>query len=100
MLSLYSIPGHLMIKQIRNTVWAGFGIGIFVPGLLVAVVWFIMHKVAFLAKADLLLIGCIGVNALLLKYFFKINQEHTGRGVLSATFIWAMLFFFYKIQQS
>jgi len=89
-----------MIKQIRNTVWAGFGIGIFVPGLLVAVVWIIMHKVAFLAKADLLLIGCIGVNALLLKYFFKINQEHTGRGVLSATFIWAMLFFFYKIQQS
>ena len=89
-----------MIKQIRNTVWAGFGIGIFVPGLLVAVVWFIMHKVAFLAKADLLLIGCIGVNALLLKYFFKINQENTGRGVLSATFIWAMLFFFYKIKQS
>ena len=97
---LYSIPGHLMIKQLRNTVWAGFGIGIFVPGLLVAVVWFIMHKVAFLAKADLLLIGCIGVNALLLKYFFKINQENTGRGVLSATFIWAMLFFFYKIKQS
>jgi len=97
---LYSIPGHLMIKQIRNTVWAGFGIGIFVPGLLVAVVWFIMHKVAFLAKADLLLIGCIGVNALLLKYFFKINKENTGRGVLSATFIWAMLFFFYKIKQS
>jgi len=97
---LYSIPGHLMIKQLRNTVWAGFGIGIFVPGLLVAVVWFIMHKVAFLAKADLLLIGCIGVNALLLKYFFKINKENTGRGVLSATFIWAMLFFFYKIKQS
>ena len=97
---LYSTHGHLMINQIRNTVWAGFGIGIFVPGLLVAVVWFIMHKVAFLAKADLLLIGCIGVNALLLKYFFKINKENTGRGILSATFIWAMLFFFYKIKQS
>lgn len=88
-----------MIKQIRNTVWAGFGIGILLPGLLVAIVWFVMHRFAFLAKADLLLIGCIGVNALLLKYFFKVNKENTGRGVLSATFIWAMLFFFYKIRQ-
>jgi len=88
-----------MIKRIKNTVWAGFGIGLLIPGLLVTIVWFIMHKVAFLSKADLLLIGCIGVNALMLKYFFKINQENTGRGILSATFIWAFLFFFYKISQ-
>ncbi|HEY0176925.1 MAG TPA: stationary phase survival protein SurE [Pedobacter sp.] len=88
-----------MIKTIQNTVWAGFGIGIAVPGVLVAIVWFIMHRVAFLAKADLLLIGCIAVNALLLKYFFKVNKENTGRGILSATFIWGFLFFFYKISQ-
>lgn len=88
-----------MIKRIRNTVWAGFGIGVVIPGVLVSIVWMIMHRFAFLAKADLLLIGCIGVNALLLKYFFKINKEHTGRGVLSATFIWAFLFFIYKISQ-
>lgn len=61
---------------------------------------FIMHQIAYLAKADLLLIGCIAVNALLLKYFFKVNKENTGRGVLGATFIWGMLFFFYKISQS
>jgi len=88
-----------MINRIQNSVWAGFGIGVFVPGILVAIVWFVMHRVAFLAKADLLLIGCIGVNALLLKYFFKVNKENTGRGILSATFIWALLFFFYKIRQ-
>jgi len=88
-----------MINRIRNSVWAGFGLGVFIPGILVAIVWFVMHRVAFLAKADLLLIGCIGVNALLLKYFFKVNKENTGRGVLSATFIWALLFFFYKIRQ-
>jgi len=88
-----------MINRIRNSVWAGFGLGVFIPGILVAIVWFVMHRVAFLAKADLLLIGCIGVNALLLKYFFKVNKENTGRGILSATFIWALLFFFYKIRQ-
>ena len=88
-----------MINRIQNSVWAGFGPGVFVPGILVAIVWFVMHRVAFLAKADLLLIGCIGVNALLLKYFFKVNKENTGRGILSATFIWAFLFFFYKIRQ-
>ena len=88
-----------MINRIQNSVWAGFGLGIFVPGILVAIVWFVMHRVAFLAKADLLLIGCIGVNALLLKYFFKVNKENTGRGILSATFIWAFLFFLYKIRQ-
>lgn len=88
-----------MIKEVSNTVWTGFGIGIGVPGVLVAFVWFLMHNFALLAKADLLLIGCIGVNALLLKYYFKINKEHTGRGILSATFIWAFLFFIYKISQ-
>lgn len=89
-----------MIKTIQNSVWAGFGIGVLIPGVLISIVWFIMHRVAFLAKADLLLIACIGVNALLLKYFFKINKENTGRGILSATFIWGFLFFFYKISQS
>ncbi|MET4140603.1 stationary phase survival protein SurE [Pedobacter sp. UYP1] len=89
-----------MINQIKDNVWIGFGIGVFLPGVLLSIVWFIMHQIACLAKADLLLIGCIAVNALLLKYFFKVNKENTGRGVLGATFIWGMLFFFYKISQS
>jgi len=88
-----------MIKRIQDSVWAGFGIGILIPGVLVSIVWFIMHRVEMLAKADLLLIGCIAVNALLLKYFFKVNKENTGRGILSATFIWGLLFFVYKISK-
>ncbi|PTS95815.1 stationary phase survival protein SurE [Pedobacter sp. HMWF019] len=88
-----------MFKQIKDTVLTGFGIGILVPGLLIGIAWYIMHVVSYLAKADLLLIGCIGVNALLLKYFFKQNKENTGRGVLSATFIWALAFFVYKVRQ-
>lgn len=89
-----------MLNRIQNNVWAGFGIGLLIPAGLIAIVWFIMHQVQALAKADLLLIGCIAVNALLLKYFFKVNKENTGRGILSATFIWGFLFFFYKISQT
>ncbi|HWW43161.1 stationary phase survival protein SurE [Pedobacter sp.] len=88
-----------MFRQIKDTVLTGFGIGILVPGLLIGIAWYVMHVVSYLAKADLLLIGCIGVNALLLKYFFKQNKENTGRGVLSATFIWALAFFVYKVRQ-
>jgi len=89
-----------MINRIKNNVWAGFGIGLIVPGVLVSIVWVIMHRISFLTKADILLIGCIAVNALLLKYFFKINKENTGRGILSATFIWGLLFFVYKITRA
>jgi hypothetical protein len=88
-----------MIKKLNDTVWTGFGIGLLVPGLLLGLTWFVMQQVAYLAKADLLLIGCIGVNAVLLKVFFKQNKENIGRGVLSATFIWALAFFIYKVRQ-
>lgn len=89
-----------MFSFIKDSVFVGFGIGIAVPGVLVSIVWSIMHQVSFLAKADLLLIGCIAVNAVLLKIFFKQQKDSLGRGVLSATFIWAFAFFFYKVNQS
>ncbi|MNY56975.1 hypothetical protein D3C86_1931100 [compost metagenome] len=77
----------------------GLGIGVAVPGILLSVVWYLMHRFAFLAKADLLLIGCIAVNALLMHYFFKLNKENIGRGIISATFLWAFAFFFYKLNR-
>lgn len=89
-----------MLKQIKDTVLTGFCLGMLIPGVLVGITWFIMHTVSYLAKADLLLICCIGVNAILLKYFFKQQKENTGRGVLSATFIWALAFFIYKVRQT
>ena len=88
-----------MLKKIKDSVFIGLGIGIMVPGLLISMVWFLMHRYAFLAKADLLLIACIAANAALLHYFFKLNKENLGRGILSATFMWAFVFFFYKINQ-
>ncbi|WP_432709227.1 stationary phase survival protein SurE [Pedobacter sp.] len=88
-----------MIKKLNDTVWTGFGIGMLVPGVLVGITWFVMQQVSYLAKADLLLICCIGINAVLLKYFFKQNKENLGRGVLGATFIWGIAFFIYKVRQ-
>ncbi|MES2455448.1 MAG: stationary phase survival protein SurE [Bacteroidota bacterium] len=88
-----------LLDKLKNSVWLGLGIGIFIPGILVTIVWYAMHKYAFLAKADLLLIGCIAVNALLMHYFFRQNKDNTGRGIISATFLWAFAFFFYKVNQ-
>lgn len=88
------------LTDIKNSVFTGLGIGILVPGVLLSVVWYLMHKFAFLAKADLLLIGCIAVNAVFMHYFFKLNKDNIGRGIISATFLWAFAFFFYKIKQS
>lgn len=88
-----------MFKKIKDSVFIGLGIGLLVPGILISAVWYCMHRFAFLAKADLLLIACIAVNALLLHYFFKQNKESLGRGIISATFIWAFAFFFYKINK-
>jgi hypothetical protein len=87
------------LTQIKNSVFIGLGIGLAIPGILLSVMWYLMHRFAFLAKADLLLIGCIAVNALLMHYFFKLDKENIGRGIISATFIWAFAFFFYKMSR-
>lgn len=85
------------LADLKNSVFIGLGIGVSVPGILLSVVWYLMHKYSFLAKADLLLIGCIAVNAIFMHYFFKLNKDNVGRGIISATFLWAFVFFFYKI---
>ncbi|ACU05705.1 MULTISPECIES: hypothetical protein [Pedobacter] len=87
------------LKRLKNSVFTGLGIGLLIPGILLSIVWYMMHRFAFLAKADLLLIGCIAANALLMHYFFKLNKENIGRGIISATFLWAFAFFFYKINR-
>ncbi len=89
-----------MFKEFKDTVWTGFGIGLLAPGILIGITWYVMHKVSFLAKADLLLIGCITVNAIMLKIVFKQNKDNLGRGLISATFLWAMAFFYYKISKT
>lgn len=85
------------LKKLNNSVWIGLGIGLLSPAILCGIAWFIIHHVASLAKADLLYIGGIAVNAYIMQYFFKINKESTGRGILAATFVCALVFFAYKV---
>ncbi|MDQ7948977.1 MAG: stationary phase survival protein SurE [Pedobacter sp.] len=85
------------IKSLKNTVWNGVGIGLIVPLLPGTIVWWLIHHVSALRQADLLLIACVGLNALLMNYFFKINKDHIARGIISITFLWAFAFFAYKV---
>lgn len=86
-----------MIGQVKNKVWNGVLIGMLTPLVPGALVWWIMHRFAALRQADLLLIACIALNALLMNYFFKINKDNIARGIISITFLWAFAFFAYKV---
>jgi len=85
------------INGIKNTVWNGCAIGFIGPVLPGMLMWFLIQHVAAFKQADLLLIGCVALNAFLMNYFFKKNKENIGRGILSVTFLWAFAFFFYKV---
>ncbi|MNK15579.1 hypothetical protein D3C87_337250 [compost metagenome] len=77
----------------------GLGIGLGSPLLLGAVAWYLMHYTLVFKEADLLLIGCVAVNLVWVKYFDNINKENIIRGIVSATFLCAFAFFFYKVMQ-
>jgi len=85
------------LRRLNNSVWVGLGIGLLVPAILCSIAWYIIHHVASLAKADLLYIGGIAINAYTMQYFFKCNKENIGRGILAATFLCAFVFFGYKV---
>jgi hypothetical protein len=84
-------------KNIKNSVWNGIAIGIFIPLIPGVLAWLLIHKITALKDADLLLIGCVALNALLMNYFFKANKDNVARGIISITFLWAFAFFAYKV---
>ncbi len=84
------------LTAIRDHVLYGLFIGILVPLLPGVPVWIAMQKIEALREADLLLIGCVALNAWLMNLFFKWQKDRLARGILSATFLWAFLFLFYK----
>ncbi len=86
-----------LINQIKNNVFSGLVIGLAIPSILLFGIWYLMQHVLALQKADLLLVACVAVNLFLMNYFFKQNKENVARGVLSATFLWAFAFFYYKV---
>ena len=85
------------LANLKNSVWIGLLIGLLVPMFFGIIAWYLTTHVFYLAKADLLYIGSIAVNAYTMQYFFKCNQENIGRGILAATFLYAFVFFFYKV---
>ena len=85
------------IKALKDSVWIGIAIGFLTPVVPGVLVWVLMQKVQVLRGADLLLIACVALNALWMNYFFKVNKENIGRGIISITFLWAFAFFAYKV---
>lgn len=87
----------MKIANLKNTVWSGLLIGFMVPLLSGILVWLVMQNVTVLKKADWLLILCVASNAWLMNYFFKQNKDNISRGIISVTFLWAFVFFYYKV---
>jgi len=86
-----------MIK--RDNVWLGFGLGLLLPAVAVFFVEILKKNITYLEKDDLLYIGCVALNLLLVRYCFKTYKENTAKGIISATFICAFVFFYHKMHR-
>lgn len=83
----------------RDNVWLGAFLGLILPGIAFFIVEILKNNVRVLEKDDLLYIGCVALNLILVKYYFKTFKENTARGIIAATFICAFIFFFHKLRQ-
>jgi len=83
----------------RNNVWFGTLLGLVLPAIAFLLVEVLKMNLSFLKKADLLYIGCVALNLLIVKYYSKRYMEATVRGIIASTFICAFIFFYYKMHQ-
>ena len=83
----------------KDNVWLGAFLGLVMPGIAFMVVEILKRNFRILQKDDLLYIGCVAINLILVRYFFSIDKEQTGRGIVGATFICALVFMYYKMGQ-
>ena len=83
----------------KDSVWLGLGLGLVLPAIAFFMVEIIKKNLVFLQKDDLLYIGCVALNMLALKYFYKKDMEATAKGIISATFVCAFIFFYYKFNK-
>lgn len=83
----------------KDNVWFGFALGLVLPGIAAFLVEILKKNLVLLQRNDLLYIGCVAINLLLVRYYFKIDMEKTSRGIIASTFICAFIFFFYKMHQ-
>ncbi|MFD2160825.1 stationary phase survival protein SurE [Paradesertivirga mongoliensis] len=83
----------------RDNVWLGAVLGLVLPAIAYFFVEILKKNVRVLEKDDLLYIGCVALNLILVRYYFKEYKENTARGIIGSTFICAFIFFYHKIQQ-
>ncbi len=84
----------------KDNIYSGLLLGLFFPAVAYFIVEVIKKNVVFLQKDDLLYIGCVAINLLMLRYAFKKDKEQIGRGIIAATFICAIIFCIYKLKVS
>lgn len=84
----------------KDSVWLGLGVGLFFPAIAFVIVEIIKKNIIFLQKDDLPYIGCVAINMLLLKYAYKKDMDATAKGIISATFVCAFIFFYYKFNKA
>ena len=83
----------------RDNVWLGTVIGLVLPGVAFFIVEVLKKNIRILQKEDILYIGCVALNLILVRYFFSRDKEQIGRGIVGATFICAIIFYIYKMRQ-
>lgn len=82
----------------RDNVWLGIVLGLILPGIAWFFVEILKKNIRILQKDDLLYIGCVALNLILVRYFFGRYKEKTARGIVASTFVCALIFFYYKMR--
>ncbi len=94
-----------MFKFLKKDTWIlGIALGLLTPAISFLILYYVNkylastnQGVAFLKDSTLHLI-CIFMNVLVFRfYMLKMKFDYTGRGILLATFIYAILFFYFNI---
>ncbi len=83
----------------RDNVWLGLVLGLILPGLAFLFVEILKKNIKVLEKDDLLYIGCVALNLLLMRFFVRAYKENTAKGIIAATFVCAFIFFYHKMRQ-
>ncbi len=85
----------------KDYIGIGIGIGFIIPLIFFGLVTFLVRYVKIEEHfQSLLYIVGVGFNALILQYCMKKGYPKTGSGILLISFIYAFLFFYYKIRLS
>lgn len=87
-----------MIKK-NDSIWIGIAIGIIVPLLFFGLILLLLKyvKLEEHTQSFLYILG-IGINALIMRYAMKKGYTKIGTGIILVSFIYAVLFFYYKLR--